>query len=1144
VAGTGSGGSGLTTFTGPQNYTGGFKFIGANLTVNNTLQTDTDNSGGDGNITVNAGSGTGTFTVGASGNIQPGGTGAAGGKITVTGTTTNNGIITAAVTSISVPIEFNGNYTSASGATLTGSINTAAQTIVFKGNAEFGNFTHNEDTVQFSGAMGTNHQVSQAGTNPPNLANVVIDTGNTVTVSSGRIDQDPAGTGRTLTLTGTASLNTTNGSWYIGPPTTLPSPSWRMLSNPSPLATSVDSYYVNPGPEFTGGFAGFNGGLTMGNGAKLETDNFYTQMTNAGSNEFILTAPSGASEMCHINASGHVTINETFTNPTHATLAMTGDRRELAVRSHAGSPHRVVDVRLGDFVADGGSTAANATVINSDVIFAGENAVTIKPTKSLTTYNTAYIQVNPGSGLTASKWDQTDGTFNPNNSTVEFGDKLSSNRTFTITGNTTWYNLTCEEPDAKLEFSNWNASIDCHTVKSGGKFTVKSSNPAQWITLIRPSTVSGTPGNPPASTDKNLFWHFKLEDGASFDFEYVLLEYSWAVNRIVLPLTHKNKIKANYVSSGADDPDDHYDYNWIWNLGFVYAFTEDTNHNGRIDRIRLQASVDIYFPPDWKDQFKAEVEDYEVKDYDDLSAIPLVEDDNIVVNLVEKDHSDGGVRPRVKIIQSSLLDRLQRVYTLSMVDLNGDGWMDTIDTVVPRINYTLALPEGDGVFVQLSEPVKDLSFSGTTDISAAGHFPVTEESGGVREFIVAANPQELSLANLADDNKKIKITAQDLSPAPSPVNPDVVPKYPEEQGNYFAYSADPIDAGIGHGDGKRPPYDLVASGYAPDASGYTAPPVEHRLTALLISVPPASAEDTRYFVWPLWAKNDNPAVFVGQDQFIPGTGDMNIDGSPVPERGIIWDFTGRESLQIKGSITLQMMQNGVFNAAAGRDHKLVSAQNVGNEYLAAAAHGPEGLWLPDQGPPSPPPIPFLNITPQFFTGKSIFPSSPVVLSAAPSTDRSIYNFVVPGTAYSPGMFDFYFHLDGTSSNLFVARLDTAPGLIPEDWYRRVKPFTFRLRDLTLQRGGVTILNNVIDPTRGERTFVHYHLVNSGRVTVQVFTLDGTLVQILQRGSQEAGEYDAIWDGKNRQGRPVARGMYFIRVVAPDIDEIRKVMVVK
>jgi len=50
--------------------------------------------------------------------------------------------------------------------------------------------------------------------------------------------------------------------------------------------------------------------------------------------------------------------------------------------------------------------------------------------------------------------------------------------------------------------------------------------------------------------------------------------------------------------------------------------------------------------------------------------------------------------------------------------------------------------------------------------------------------------------------------------------------------------------------------------------------------------------------------------------------------------------------------------------------------------------------------------------------------------------------------------------------------------------------------------------------------------------------------VLTRGTQAAGTYTTSWDGKNRSGAPVARGIYFIRVVGPDFDEIRKVLVVR
>jgi hypothetical protein len=35
-----------------------------------------------------------------------------------------------------------------------------------------------------------------------------------------------------------------------------------------------------------------------------------------------------------------------------------------------------------------------------------------------------------------------------------------------------------------------------------------------------------------------------------------------------------------------------------------------------------------------------------------------------------------------------------------------------------------------------------------------------------------------------------------------------------------------------------------------------------------------------------------------------------------------------------------------------------------------------------------------------------------------------------------------------------------------------------------------------------------------------------------------------WDSLNRGGRAAARGLYFIKVVAPGVNEIRKVLVVK
>jgi hypothetical protein len=131
--------------------------------------------------------------------------------------------------------------------------------------------------------------------------------------------------------------------------------------------------------------------------------------------------------------------------------------------------------------------------------------------------------------------------------------------------------------------------------------------------------------------------------------------------------------------------------------------------------------------------------------------------------------------------------------------------------------------------------------------------------------------------------------------------------------------------------------------------------------------------------------------------------------------------------------------------------------------------------------------------------------------------------------------------------MFITRLDIPLGsnTIPDNWYRLVRPFSFDIQDVRLQRGGVTILNNVINSDNMEETYIRYHLVRPGRVTIQVYTLDGTLVRSIRRNEfRAAGVYTDVWNGTNNAGRPVARGMYFVRVVGPDIDEIRKVMVVR
>ena len=103
---------------------------------------------------------------------------------------------------------------------------------------------------------------------------------------------------------------------------------------------------------------------------------------------------------------------------------------------------------------------------------------------------------------------------------------------------------------------------------------------------------------------------------------------------------------------------------------------------------------------------------------------------------------------------------------------------------------------------------------------------------------------------------------------------------------------------------------------------------------------------------------------------------------------------------------------------------------------------------------------------------------------------------------------------------------------------------FDVAKIKRQRGGVSILNNVIDPHQGQECTIQVTVRKPGSLTVQVMSLDGSVVKTLERGKKEADSYAYYWNGTNSSGNTVARGMYFIRISGPDIDEIRKVLVIR
>jgi hypothetical protein len=163
--------------------------------------------------------------------------------------------------------------------------------------------------------------------------------------------------------------------------------------------------------------------------------------------------------------------------------------------------------------------------------------------------------------------------------------------------------------------------------------------------------------------------------------------------------------------------------------------------------------------------------------------------------------------------------------------------------------------------------------------------------------------------------------------------------------------------------------------------------------------------------------------------------------------------------------------------------------------------------------------------------------------AVPATgiNGALRDFIIPSTdpAIKDGaVVQFMFLLNDGAGNILPCVFSGNPNA------GAASEFEYAIHALKVQRGGVTITNNVIRPDNGQTAFLNYTVSTPGPVTILVFDLSGSIINVLQRGSQSPGQYAVPWDGKNRGGRAVARGIYFIRAVGPGFDEIRKVLVVR
>jgi hypothetical protein len=82
--------------------------------------------------------------------------------------------------------------------------------------------------------------------------------------------------------------------------------------------------------------------------------------------------------------------------------------------------------------------------------------------------------------------------------------------------------------------------------------------------------------------------------------------------------------------------------------------------------------------------------------------------------------------------------------------------------------------------------------------------------------------------------------------------------------------------------------------------------------------------------------------------------------------------------------------------------------------------------------------------------------------------------------------------------------------------------------------------NPFNPT----TTIPWSVTNPGHVALRIYDARGTLVHTLVDASTQAGQFEAGWNGRDTNGRPVGSGVYFARLVTSDGTAVRKLVLLK
>ncbi|GBD88412.1 flagellar basal body rod modification protein [bacterium BMS3Abin03] len=100
-----------------------------------------------------------------------------------------------------------------------------------------------------------------------------------------------------------------------------------------------------------------------------------------------------------------------------------------------------------------------------------------------------------------------------------------------------------------------------------------------------------------------------------------------------------------------------------------------------------------------------------------------------------------------------------------------------------------------------------------------------------------------------------------------------------------------------------------------------------------------------------------------------------------------------------------------------------------------------------------------------------------------------------------------------------------------------------LKNLTSIVNEFRVLQNYPNPFNPS-TSIEYYLPDQGLVKINIFNINGELINTVTNGYQSAGQHKTLWDGTNESGMKVASGLYIYRVAFNQKVISKKMLLIK